>query len=505
MIDIGIENGEESAYVHLSSGQRVLYAALSYCWGGPQPITLTKLTKRDMLRGIATSTLPQTIQDAITVTRKVGLRYLWVDALCIIQDSDSDRNAEITVMDRIYQNAQVTISAASAGRCQDGFLATRSWRGDWSPSTSFVSIPYACPNGKRGNVQLYMSRSYKKDSEPLSRRGWALQERMLSSRVLVYGTWQLYWECQRRKKWAGGRAGYFLSCLSELSSAENLQFEDESCEGNVSEEIEDTPWTNWTDVVYEYSQKVLTESSDKLPALSGIASKYQKDTKDIYCAGLWKESLLKGLKWKTEPADHRPSIYLAPTWSWASVLDSTWWADYKPPAKNSAAASTAIIDCHVTLEDPLAPLGKVSEGSLTIRGVSRALQWDGDFMIPRRDLEHTWVPPPERGVGSPLWPDGVVARVEADVTREIVDIEDESGDGTVWEVGFFMGHLVPDSERVRRPVVFVILDGDSALVLAEQLLDDDGAFARLGLVQFKDEETLERYFEGCEEETFVIQ
>ena len=297
MIDIGKENGEESAYVHLSSGQKAPYAALSYCWGGPQPITLTKLTKRDMLRGIATSTLPQTIQDAITVTRKVGLRYLWVDALCIIQDSDSDRNAEITMMDQIYQHAQVTISAASAGRCQDGFLANRSWRGDWSPSTSFVSIPYACPNGERGNVQLYMYRLYSSVSEPLSRRGWALQERILSSRVLIYGTWQLYWECQSRKKWAGGRAGYFISSLPELLAAEKLQFEDESCEENVSEEIVITPWTNWTNVVYEYSKTVLTESSDKLPALSGIASKYQKDTKDIYCAGLWKASLLKGLKW----------------------------------------------------------------------------------------------------------------------------------------------------------------------------------------------------------------
>ena len=318
------------------------------------------------------------------------------------------------------------------------------------------------------------------------------------------------------KKRAGGRAGYFGLSLPELGAAENLQFENESSEGDVSEEIANTPWTNWTDVVSEYSRKVLTEPSDKLPALSGIASKYQKDTKDTYCAGLWKASLLKGLKWNVAPAgypwgsylertDYRPSIYLAPTWSWASVLGTIKWADYKPPAKDSAAASTAIIDCHVTLEDPLAPLSKVSEGSLIIRGVSRALQWDGDLMIPRRDLEHTWVPSPERYVGYLYWPDGVVARVTADVTREIVDIEDDSGDGHVWEVDFFMGHLESGSKQIRRPVVFVVLDGDTALVLAEQLVDDDGAFARLGLAEFKDEETLERYFEGCEEKTFVIK
>ena len=441
-----------------------------------------------------------------------------MDSLCIIQDSDSDRNAEIAMMDRIYQNAHLTISAASAERCQNGFLATRTLRGDDGLSNSFVSIPYACPNGGRGKVQLYRRRSFKQSSEPLRGRGWALQERILSSRVLVYGTWQLYWECQSQRKWAGGRARYFLSKPSEIFAAEKLQFQDESYEGNVSEEIEDTPWTNWTDVVSEdtpwknwadvvseYSERALTEPSDKLPALSGIASKYQKHTKDIYCAGLWKASLLKGLKWRVGPADHRPSIYLAPTWSWASVLGGVFYFAYKPPAKDSAAASTAITHCHVTLEDPLAPLSKVSEGSLTISGVSSALQWDGDEMIPRRDLEHRWVPPTERGFGTEHWPDGVVAHIHPDVTKETVDIKDDSGDGTVRVVDFFMGRLRPGSKRIRRPVVFVVLNGDFALVLAKQRLDDDGAFARLGLVEFKDEETLERYFEGCEEKTFVVR
>lgn len=248
----------------------------------------------------------------------------------------------------------------------------------------------------------------------------------------------------------------------------------------------------------------MTEPSDKLPALSGIASRYQKDTNDIYYAGLWKSTLLPGLKWQVpEPAGDRPSIYCAPTWSWASVLGEVVWADYKPPVTDSVASSTAILDCHVTVEEPLAPLGRVSEGTLTIRGVSKALQWDGDTEIPRPDLESTWVPASDRGIGTPLWPDGVVARVLPDVSEESVDIVDDSEDGTVWEVGFFMGLLPPGSDQFTRSVVFVVLDGDSALALAER--SDKGIFARLGMVEFKDEEALERYFEGCEENTFTIQ
>ena len=455
-----------------------------------------------MLRGVATSTLPQTIQDAIIVTRKLGLRYLWVDALCIIQDSASDRAAEITKMDRIYQNAQLTISAASAKTCQDGFLASPS--GGNGRSTSFTSIPCACPNGERGNVLLRDYQLYYSDLEPLNGRGWTLQERVLSSRILIYSSWQLQWQCQSRKKWDGGRAGYFISDPSEISAAENFQLEDERSKCIIPEETENTPWTNWTGLVSEYSKRALTEPSDKLPALAGIASRYRNETNDIYCAGIWKANLLTGLKWHVpEPADHRPSVYRAPTWSWASVLGEIIWIHDKPPAKNKMTASTAILDCHVTPEEPLAPLSKVSKGTLTIRGGSKALRWDGDFEIPRRDLEHTWVPASERGVGTPLWLDGVVAHVKPDVSEEKVDIEDESGDGTVWEVSFFMGQLLPGCERIRRPVVFVVLGGDSALMLAAQ--SDEGISARLGLVEFKDAETLEQYFEGCEEKTFIIQ
>ena len=509
LIDVGKGNGEESTYVHLSSGQRAPYAALSYCWGGPQPVTLTTLTMTDMLRGVATSTLPATIQDAITVTRKLGLRYLWVDSLCIFQDSTSDKDAEIAKMDQIYKNARLTISAASAERCQDGFLARRSWRGDFSPSTSYSSIPFACPNGKTGNVSLRESMIYYSQMEPLNRRGWALQESILSSRVLIYSSWQMLWQCQTRKNWEGGRADYFITDPSELSALENLRLEDESGKGNVSEETENALWTSWTDLVYQYSRRALTESSDKLPALSGLAARYQKDTNDVYCAGLWKANLLKGLKWQVpEPTDHRPSIYRAPTWSWASVLGEVLWTEYKPPGENSVASSTTMHDCRVTPENPLAPLGKVSGGTLTITGVSKLHEWNGDVEIPRPDLEPTWVPASERGIGSPLWPDGVVARVRPDTTEEVLYVRIDSGDQTLWEEEVFHMGLNDEGENgITRPVVLIVLDGDCALVLGQcaENIGEDICWTRIGLTEFKDNEALEEYFKGCEEKTFIIE
>lgn len=500
MINVGKEGGEGSIYVHLTSGQKAPYAALSYCWGGPQSVTLTTLTMNDMLHGIATSAFPQTIQDAITVTRKLGLQYLWVDALCIIQDATSDKDAEITTMDRIYQNAQLTISAASAERCQDGFLATRSLRGKFSPPSSFSSIPFACPDGKSGTVSLRESRLYQTIIEPLNRRAWALQERILSSRVLVYGCWQMYWQCQSQHSCDGGSTEYFSGDTAGLSLLNSLQYQRKR---DFSKEAEDARYSGWSDLVHDYTQRGLTEPSDKLPALAGIAARYQKSTNDIYCAGLWKASLLKGLKWCVgEPKNDRPSIYRAPTWSWASVFGEIICTEYSPPAVNSVARSTAVLNCHVTPENTWAPFGKVREGTLTIRGVSKMLKWDGGEQIPRADLEAATTPVSAKGIGSPLFPDGVLALFMPDIAEETLYVGSDSVDQSLFEeVTFHMGRDQEGVNRIRRPVVFVVLDGISALVLEEL---DEGIFARLGLTEFQDEEKLEQYFDGCEEKTFII-
>ena len=504
MVDVGKEEGEESVHIHLTSGKKVPYAALSYCWGGPQPVTLTTLTINDMLDGIATSTLPQTIQDAVTVTRKLGLQYLWIDALCIIQDSASDKDAEVTPMDRAYKNAQVTISAASAERCQDGFLATRSLRGDFSPLSNFSSIPFACPNGRTGTVSLRESVLCYTSAEPLNGRAWALQERILSPRALIYGCWQMYWQCQSQQNCDGGSMDYICCNVARLSVLNSLLIQHTGLRGNISKETENALWTGWGDLVCEYTRRGLTIPSDKLPALSGIATRYQEATNDTYCAGIWKASLLKGLKWHVaEPENDRPSIYLAPTWSWASVFGEILWMEYKPPAVHSLARSTAIIDCSVTPANPLAPFGQVSEGTLTIRGVSKTLKWDGGEQIPRADLDPAMMPVSAKGIGSPLFPDGIVALIRPDISEEELYVGCGSVDPSLWEeVKFHMGRDQEGVNQIRRPVILVVLDGISALVLAEL---DEIIYTRLGLMEFKDEEKLEQYFDGCEERTFVIQ
>ena len=501
LIDVGKEDQEESAY--LASGKTAPYAALSYCWGGPQPMTLNTFTIDEMRHGIATRALPQTMQDAMIVTRKLGLQYLWVDALCIIQDSALDKDVEMARMGEIYEKAQLTISAASGEKCQDGFLATRSMHGDFSPPCSFSRLSFACPNGESGTVSLRESTLYNTIIEPLNRRAWALQERVLSPRVLIYGCWQMYWQCQSQQNCDGGSTERIQGNEMGLSVMSFLHPEQINHRGGTAEGKETALCAGWSDLVHHYTQRGLSDPSDKLPALSGIASRYLKAMNDEYCAGLWKAILLKGLKWQVgEPERGRPSIYRAPTWSWASIFGEIVDMEYKPPTEHSVAIFTAILHIHVTPENELAPFGKVSEGTSTIRGVSKPVKWDGGEQIPRADLDPTIMPVSAKGIGSALFPDGIVALAKPDIAEEELYVESDSGDQSSWErVVFHMGRDQGGVNEIRRLVVFVVLDGNSALLLEEV---DDGIYARLGLIEFKDEDDLEQYFDGCEERTFIV-
>ena len=128
-----------SLQVTPKGGQLGQYVALSYCWGGPQKFSLIH-GNLDELQQQPTpvSALPRTLQDAIAVTYHLGFEYLWIDALCIIQDSPSDKRHEISQMQHIYANAAVTIVAATASSVEQGFLTSHA---QFSGRHRSVSVP----------------------------------------------------------------------------------------------------------------------------------------------------------------------------------------------------------------------------------------------------------------------------------------------------------------------------------------------------------------------------
>lgn len=160
-------------------------------------MVLTQSSLDSMKQEIRISRLPETIQDAIVSTCKLGHHYIWIDALCIIQDLASDKKLEISKMDHVYQNAYVTICAAGVVQYSEGFLQERSL----PHKSSKLSFP--CPDGLTGNIHFQSYLVYQAWTDSLDRRAWALQERLLSPRVLTYGSWQLYWQCQSIKYFNG--------------------------------------------------------------------------------------------------------------------------------------------------------------------------------------------------------------------------------------------------------------------------------------------------------------
>lgn len=168
--------------VHLVSmdvTKPVPYAALSYCWGGDELCKTVNSNVKIVPRAI--KGLPQTIHDAILVTRQLKLEYLWVDSMCIIQDSDEDKDALMGQMHKIFACTQVTIAASKASRCTEGFLAPRT-----SVPQFYVSIRDSAETNNARPSRVILIPSSKRHVEPLVTRAWTLQETLLSRRILSY-------------------------------------------------------------------------------------------------------------------------------------------------------------------------------------------------------------------------------------------------------------------------------------------------------------------------------
>ena len=167
------------------------YLTLSYCWGSRQEYVLTAGKLQSWLQRLEMSKVSRTIRDAIKVTRSLGFRYLWVDALCIIQDSDEDKIRELAVMNRIYQDSSITIVAASAASAHDGFLGPRT-----SPKRETFKIPVRLGQDQFSVVTIQEHEQYDDLKEPVNQRAWTLQEQLLSQRLLMYSSHTLQWQCR---------------------------------------------------------------------------------------------------------------------------------------------------------------------------------------------------------------------------------------------------------------------------------------------------------------------
>jgi hypothetical protein len=302
--------GDDAQHVKLQEGksERAAYVALSYCWGGPQDVITTLKTLERNIAGLDVSSLPQTIIDAIKTTRNLGLKYLWVDALCIIQDSPLDKDREIKFMYDYYHNATVTLAAAMAYTVTAGFLHPRT-------PASACDLPLYLPNRARGKAFIITELQNEQPKEPLYTRGWALQEFLLSPRLLIFGSCEAIWQCQSTI------SSVLPSHISYDPSwpCKRLPLPSRTWEYYPDVAVNSTRSGIWQSIVENYTSRQLTLPEDRLPALAGIARQLEKTWGDTYVAGLWREQLLEQLLWTSNYKPHSIGAYRAPSWSWAAV------------------------------------------------------------------------------------------------------------------------------------------------------------------------------------------
>jgi hypothetical protein len=263
------------------------------------------------------------MQDAIKITRGLGIKYLWVDALCILQDEVSDKSHEIERMGEIFRNATVTIAAANSPGATDGFLKAI------NPPPSIQSSILGRGREEPGKIWLVPQVDHDHKQEPLAKRGWAFQEQILSPRLLHYGSKGVTWTCQSERSrhvlphfvnyaFSGARLPQYIRerMYATPDSSQSL--------GSVnSNRIKITHY--WPDTVEDYCSRNLTFAQDKLLAIAGVAAEFHKLYPDIYLAGIWKQDSIRQLGWRRKlgslPEGHIHSIGRceAPSWSWASM------------------------------------------------------------------------------------------------------------------------------------------------------------------------------------------
>lgn len=378
-----------TAALHISQ-----WTALSYCWGGKSSFITIAANLTERQQRIPWSTIPATFQDAMTLTHRLGIRYIWIDSICIIQDSVEDWRTEASKMGNIYQNAHLVIAADLASSCDEGIFATRARHSlpididlggnershikqqilveKASPMdyTSQQSEPNEWHTGSflRHSVLESNSRALNKRwNNPTLRRAWCFQERMLATRIIHFTAAELIWECKTKTDCECGlrtSSGHTLkqSLDTALEKAAAVGYPDFTSSRATASKM-------WWKLVVEYSWCDLTVPADKLPAISGLARLFPQLGQ--YWAGMWSQELPLSLLWREEsheepglPKQIVPENYVAPSWSWASAI--------YPIQKPDMSRTNTIAEVLNVTDTPAAAdtYGQILEARLVLKGLA---------------------------------------------------------------------------------------------------------------------------------------
>ncbi|KAK1590079.1 heterokaryon incompatibility protein-domain-containing protein [Colletotrichum navitas] len=321
--------GEETVRMYQTKiGELGNYVALSHVWGGPQKVTTTHSNIAQHLASISVKSLGKSIRDAITFVRVLGIRYLWVDALCIVQESD--KIDEINNIGKIYRDAWVVIAAEASHEVEQGFLQ------EW-PVRRSPTLDISLPNGRSGTVMIGAggldSLETQARPKPLRSRGWGFQESMLSRRLLTLHSESISYNCttsshgvmiafDKTRSCEGGTSNIDGSYINwwltgaVISSPHRLTLTIIRAHPLIDKGLGAAAQSQsatdvggrqsllliWRDITWEYAERQLAVWSDRLPAIAGKATQFEASIgSENYLAGLWKPWIISQLAWLPYP------------------------------------------------------------------------------------------------------------------------------------------------------------------------------------------------------------
>ncbi|KAF9772597.1 hypothetical protein IL306_009687 [Fusarium sp. DS 682] len=332
------------------------YIALSHCWGKTQHLISTKATLDQWKQNIPFNRFAKTFQDAIVISRELGIRYVWIDSLCIVQDDKQDWEIEAAKMASIYNGAELVLAATGSADGAGGCLFQRE---------PFVTVSGSFPDGKpfeiygrkvakhavfgwntdpsvsKGSSNPIAGTTVSEVNDyPLMTRAWCFQERLLATRILHYTKSEMIFDCLSSMECECGalekheddplvparriiKTGhkFITGTKSFRGSATNPSV---PLKGENKEFIEHHEL--WRDLIVQYSQKNITKRTDGLPAVAGLATEWYSNLTGRYLAGLWEKDLLNHLRWMPDEKDSgEEPQYIAPSWSWLSVHRGVTW------------------------------------------------------------------------------------------------------------------------------------------------------------------------------------
>ncbi|KLU89826.1 hypothetical protein MAPG_08795 [Magnaporthiopsis poae ATCC 64411] len=412
------------------------YVALSYCWGPDTTGIVKTLTDNidQHRRGISVSTLPKTLQDAIAVCRSIEARYIWIDALCIIQNDLSDWETESIKMLDIYSNSHLTIAVHPARSCKDGFLGGQLFgRATWQMkfhtmnpenNTPTSSFPMALRQrlAREDGPLVQCPEDDASFRTPLLERGWTFQEAIMPRRIVHFTTRELIWECGSAHWCECGHVEH-LDRYRMPGPAHELLVKTNT-ETSRTGQILDNPGQVWINTLRSYGRRSFTSPSDRLIALSGVAKimvqelikvafPFQKETlASVYLAGIYRTPIPRHLLWETDwinttagnaarpTTEDRTNPYLAPSWSWASVKHMTTYLMGQWQETSHVELVGAFCKPKQAGGDPT---GNIAYGELQLRGLvvpvvlsswpsssfprtgnAGSSKWTGGFAVVRR-------------------------------------------------------------------------------------------------------------------------